>query len=207
MFTPRAPRRCGRGRRLRGARQSARVGGRLVDVAGVHDRYDEIFLPLHGSVQAHNAAVAVAAVESFFDRALGVDLVRDGLAWSPGGPGRGGVTSRWSCSTGPQPRRVGALGATLDEEFSTVVLGWSCSACSPVVIPTPRSPRCARCGPTWSCARRRARGRALEPAVLARRASGRSGRAGRAVADRGGAPGGRSGPGGGTWWSSPGASA
>ena len=52
--------------------------------------YSEIFLPLHGEHQAHNAAVALAAVEAFFgagaDRQLDIDAVRAGFAavTSPG---------------------------------------------------------------------------------------------------------------------------
>ena len=59
---------------------SVAVGGRLLDLSGIHARYDDVFLPLHGTFQGHNAAVAVGAVEAFFDRALEPDLVRDGLA-------------------------------------------------------------------------------------------------------------------------------
>jgi dihydrofolate synthase / folylpolyglutamate synthase len=40
------------------------LGGQQVDLQGVARRYDEIFLPLHGSHQARNAAYALAAVEA-----------------------------------------------------------------------------------------------------------------------------------------------
>lgn len=98
------------------------VGGRLIDLAGVHERYDEVFLPLHGGVQAHNAAVAVAAVESFFDRALEPDLVRDGLAMVRL-DGRVEVVSHQPLvilDGAHNPDAIRALGETLDEEFSTV---------------------------------------------------------------------------------------
>jgi dihydrofolate synthase/folylpolyglutamate synthase len=106
------------------------VGGRLIEIAGLHGRYDEIFLPLHGDVQAHNAAVAVAAVESFFDRELDGDLVRDGLALVRL-EGRVEVVSRQPLvilDGAHNPDALRALGATLDEEFAaigtrTVVLG------------------------------------------------------------------------------------
>ena len=42
------------------------VGGQLLTLRGLGGEYDEIFLPLHGAHQAHNAAVALAAVEAFF---------------------------------------------------------------------------------------------------------------------------------------------
>ena len=56
------------------------VGGQLVDLQGLHARYDEVFLPLHGAHQASNAAAAVAAAEAFLgDRAHDVELVREGF--------------------------------------------------------------------------------------------------------------------------------
>ncbi|MFJ6566158.1 bifunctional folylpolyglutamate synthase/dihydrofolate synthase [Streptomyces sp. NPDC091292] len=42
------------------------VGGQLLTLRGLGGEYDELFLPLHGAYQAHNAAVALAAVEAFF---------------------------------------------------------------------------------------------------------------------------------------------
>ncbi len=46
------------------------VGGRLVDIQTPLGRLEELYLPVHGEHQADNAAVAVAAVEAFFGRAL-----------------------------------------------------------------------------------------------------------------------------------------
>ena len=40
------------------------VGGQLLKLQGLGGVYDEIFLPLHGEYQAHNAATALAAVEA-----------------------------------------------------------------------------------------------------------------------------------------------
>lgn len=186
------------------------VGGRLVDIAGVHDRYDEIFLPLHGSVQAHNAAVAVAAVESFFDRALEVDLVRDGLALVRL-EGRVEVVSHQPLvilDGAHNPDALSALGATLDEEFSTVgsrvvVLGLLAGRDPDAAVAAVRSlrPDLVVCTSAdagsgcWSpqCWPRRASG-----PVWPRRSSPRRPRrcAGRSVRPRKR-----------TWWSSPGASA
>ena len=63
-------------------RQTA-VGGQLLELQGLGGTYSEIFLPLHGEHQAHNAVVALAAVEAFFgagaQRQLDIDTVRAGF--------------------------------------------------------------------------------------------------------------------------------
>lgn len=41
------------------------VGGQMLTLRGLGGTYEEVFLPLHGAHQAHNAAVALAAVEAF----------------------------------------------------------------------------------------------------------------------------------------------
>ena len=41
------------------------VGGQLISMRGLAGEYDDLLLALHGQHQAHNAAVAVAAVEAF----------------------------------------------------------------------------------------------------------------------------------------------
>jgi dihydrofolate synthase/folylpolyglutamate synthase len=66
------------------------VGGQLISVRGRAGTYSDLFLPLYGSHQAQNAAVAIAAVESFLGdgtQALKHDLVEHGLAESSS-PGR-----------------------------------------------------------------------------------------------------------------------
>jgi dihydrofolate synthase/folylpolyglutamate synthase len=40
------------------------VGGQVVSIKGLGAEYDELYIPLHGEYQAHNAAAAVAAVEA-----------------------------------------------------------------------------------------------------------------------------------------------
>jgi dihydrofolate synthase/folylpolyglutamate synthase len=65
------------------------VGGQLVSVQGIAGTYDDLFVPLFGAHQAHNAAVAIAAVESFLGRGsqpLDEDVLSEGLAaaTSPG---------------------------------------------------------------------------------------------------------------------------
>ncbi|GAB2979517.1 bifunctional folylpolyglutamate synthase/dihydrofolate synthase [Actinotalea caeni] len=42
------------------------VGGQLIDLRGTGGLYTEIFLPLHGAHQAHNALLALTAVEQLF---------------------------------------------------------------------------------------------------------------------------------------------
>lgn len=87
------------------------VGGQLLELQGLGGVYPEVFLPLHGAHQAHNAVVALAAVEAFFgagaDRQLDVDAVR---AASPPSPARGdwngcGVPQRFSST--PRTTRRG----------------------------------------------------------------------------------------------------
>ncbi|WP_329547604.1 bifunctional folylpolyglutamate synthase/dihydrofolate synthase [Streptomyces sp. NBC_01356] len=80
------------------ARQVA-VGGQLVTLRGLGGEYEEVFLPLHGAYQAHNAAVALAAVEAFFGvgaahtQRLDIDNVRKAFA-SVTSPGRMEVVRR-----------------------------------------------------------------------------------------------------------------
>lgn len=63
------------------------VGGQLITVRGLAGTYREVFLPLYGDHQGHNAAVAIAAVESFLGGGS-QELVGDVLA-----EGLGAVTS------------------------------------------------------------------------------------------------------------------
>jgi dihydrofolate synthase/folylpolyglutamate synthase len=61
-------------------RSLAAVGGRLVDIQTPLGRLDELYVPVHGEHQADNAAVAVAAVEAFFGRALDEDVATQAFA-------------------------------------------------------------------------------------------------------------------------------
>ncbi|MFC4493289.1 bifunctional folylpolyglutamate synthase/dihydrofolate synthase [Streptomyces ovatisporus] len=71
------------------------VGGQLITLRGLGGEYPELFLPMHGAHMAHNAAVALAAVEAFFGvgaqegggRTLDADIVRQAFA-SVSSPGR-----------------------------------------------------------------------------------------------------------------------
>lgn len=59
------------------------VGGQLISVRGLAGTYSDLFLPMYGTHQAQNAAVAIAAVESFLGagtQMLVGDLLAEGLA-------------------------------------------------------------------------------------------------------------------------------
>ncbi|MET7679918.1 folylpolyglutamate synthase/dihydrofolate synthase family protein [Streptomyces sp. NPDC005423] len=79
--------------------RSVAVGGQLLTLRGLGGEYEGIFLPLHGPYQAHNAAVALAAVEAFFGvgaqrpEPLSLDTVRSAFA-SVAAPGRMEVVRR-----------------------------------------------------------------------------------------------------------------
>jgi dihydrofolate synthase/folylpolyglutamate synthase len=75
-----------RGRDFGVRRNDTAHGGRLVSLFTPRGQYDDVFVSLHGAHQADNAAIAVAAVESFADAPLPVDVVADvlGRIRSPG---------------------------------------------------------------------------------------------------------------------------
>ncbi|MFF0444851.1 bifunctional folylpolyglutamate synthase/dihydrofolate synthase [Streptomyces sp. NPDC004609] len=62
------------------------VGGQMLTLRGLGGEYEDIFLPLYGAHQAHNAAVALAAVEAFFGvgaehaRTLDTETIRKAFA-------------------------------------------------------------------------------------------------------------------------------
>jgi dihydrofolate synthase/folylpolyglutamate synthase len=65
------------------------VGGQVISVRGLASTYRDLFLPLFGDHQAQNAAVAIAAVESFLgggERPITGDVLAEGIstATSPG---------------------------------------------------------------------------------------------------------------------------
>jgi dihydrofolate synthase/folylpolyglutamate synthase len=66
------------------------VGGQVITVRGLAGTYRELFLPLFGDHQGHNATLAISAVESFLgggDRPLVGDVLAEGLATATS-PGR-----------------------------------------------------------------------------------------------------------------------
>lgn len=53
------------------------VGGRLIDIRTARGLYEDVFLSVHGSHQAMNAAIALTAAEEFFEAALADDVVAE----------------------------------------------------------------------------------------------------------------------------------
>jgi len=97
------------------------VGGWLADLEGVYRAYPGIRLPLHGRHQMVNLAVAVAAVEAFFGRALDPQAVAEAAA-AARSPGRMEVVRRDPLvllDGAHNPEGTGALAAALAEEFPT----------------------------------------------------------------------------------------
>jgi dihydrofolate synthase/folylpolyglutamate synthase len=95
------------------------VGGRLLDIRTPWAQHDEVFLPLHGRHQGHNAAMAVAAAEAFLDAPLSDDVVNEGLGRATS-PGRLEVVGREPLvllDGAHNVQGMTALGRALDEEF------------------------------------------------------------------------------------------
>ncbi|WP_299561846.1 folylpolyglutamate synthase/dihydrofolate synthase family protein [uncultured Mycolicibacterium sp.] len=99
------------------------VGGQLLELQGLGGVYSEIFLPLHGEHQAHNAALALAAVEAFFgagkQRQLDVEAVRAGFAAasSPGRLERMRSAPTVFIDAAHNPAGAAALARALQSEF------------------------------------------------------------------------------------------
>jgi dihydrofolate synthase / folylpolyglutamate synthase len=59
------------------------IGGQQLSIRGLGGDYEDLFLPLHGVHQAHNATQALVAVEAFIgggEQRLDPDIVRAGMA-------------------------------------------------------------------------------------------------------------------------------
>jgi dihydrofolate synthase / folylpolyglutamate synthase len=99
------------------------IGGQVLQLQGLGGVYSDIYLPLHGEHQAHNAAVALAAVEAFFgagaQRQLDVEAVRAGFAavTSPGRLERMRSAPTVFIDAAHNPAGAAALAQTLSEEF------------------------------------------------------------------------------------------
>ena len=136
------------------------VGGQLLALQGLHGRYDDIFLPLFGEHQAHNAAVALAATEAFIgNNELDPEIVREGFG-SVTSPGRLEVLRRNPTiivDAAHNPHGAQALAGAVDESFefsrligvigmleekdATGILTALEPVLDQVVITSPRSPR------------------------------------------------------------------
>ena len=96
------------------------VGGRLVDLYTPRSRYDSLMLSLHGRHQADNAAVALAAAESFFGAALPDEAVAEAMAGIRV-PGRFEIAGRHPLMVldgAHNPDGARAAAATLAEDFA-----------------------------------------------------------------------------------------
>ena len=102
--------------------QSLAVGGQQISVQGLAGTYDELYLPLYGAHQGHNAALAIVAVESLIGgaaQALAPDVVADGLAQvtSPGRLQLVGVAPTVLVDSAHNPHGARALVAALGDSF------------------------------------------------------------------------------------------
>ena len=97
------------------------IGGQVVSLQGLNGRYDDVFLPLYGAHQAHNAAVALAAVEAFAgSEPLAQDLVSAGFA-AVTSPGRLEIIRRSPTillDVAHNPHGAEAVGAAVEDSFS-----------------------------------------------------------------------------------------
>jgi dihydrofolate synthase / folylpolyglutamate synthase len=104
-------------------RRDLAVGGQVLTLQGLGGTYDDIFLPLFGAHQAQNAAMALAAVESFLgagkDKQLEISLVREGFAQvdSPGRLERVHSDPTILLDGAHNPHGMAASVKALEEEF------------------------------------------------------------------------------------------
>jgi dihydrofolate synthase/folylpolyglutamate synthase len=105
------------------------VGGRVLDVFTPLAQYQDVFLALHGTHQADNAALALTAAESFLGQPLDPELVTDAFA-AVRTPGRLEVVGHQPLVLLDGVKNVAgahALHAALAEEFAdsprTLVVG------------------------------------------------------------------------------------
>ena len=108
------------------------VGGQVIAIRGLAGTYTDLFLPMLGEHQGHNAALAIAAVESFLGagtQPLVGDVLAEGLATatSPGRMQIIGVEPTVLVDAAHNPHGAQALAAALTTYFDfdeiAVVLG------------------------------------------------------------------------------------
>ncbi|MCK0111542.1 bifunctional folylpolyglutamate synthase/dihydrofolate synthase [Ornithinimicrobium sp. F0845] len=99
------------------------VGGQLVSLRGLAGDYTDVFLPLFGAHQVHNAAMAVAAVEAFVgggEQPLDADVVRAAFA-DVTSPGRLEIVRRSPTvivDAAHNPAGVAAMADAIRESFT-----------------------------------------------------------------------------------------
>ncbi|WP_144796526.1 folylpolyglutamate synthase/dihydrofolate synthase family protein [Microbacterium paludicola] len=102
--------------------QKLAVGGQLLTIRGLAGAYVEEYLPLYGAHQGHNAALAVAAVESLIgagSQRVADDIITDGLqgATSPGRLQLLGIMPTVVVDAAHNPHGAEALAQSLDDSF------------------------------------------------------------------------------------------
>ena len=102
------------------AKREIALGGQVISIDGVNGRYEDLFLPLHGEHQGHNAALAVAAVEAFTgESAIDRELLGEAFALIRS-PGRLEVMHREPTviiDAAHNPHGMNTLVRTLEHEF------------------------------------------------------------------------------------------
>ncbi len=104
-------------------RRQVAIGGQMLNLQGLGEVYEDVFLPLHGAHQAQNAALALAAVEALLGagggRALSAELVREGFAQvsSPGRLERLRANPTVLVDAAHNPAGMTATVTALQEEF------------------------------------------------------------------------------------------
>ncbi|MCT1478547.1 folylpolyglutamate synthase/dihydrofolate synthase family protein [Microbacterium sp. p3-SID336] len=104
------------------AEQKLAVGGQLLTIRGLAGQYEEEYLPLYGAHQGHNAALAVAAVESLIggaSQAIAGGIISDGLqaSTSPGRLQLLGIAPTVIVDAAHNPHGAAALAQALDDSF------------------------------------------------------------------------------------------
>lgn len=104
------------------AEQKLAVGGQLLTICGLAGQYEEEYLPLYGAHQGHNAALAVAAVESLIggaSQAIAGGIISDGLqaSTSPGRLQLLGIAPTVIVDAAHNPHGAAALAQALDDSF------------------------------------------------------------------------------------------
>jgi len=102
--------------------QRLAVGGQQLSVRGLAATYDDLYLPLYGAHQGHNAALAIAAVESLIGagaQAIAPDVLTEGLAQvtSPGRLQLIGVAPTVLVDSAHNPHGARALVSALSDSF------------------------------------------------------------------------------------------
>lgn len=102
--------------------QKLAVGGQMISIRGLAAEYADEYLPLYGAHQGHNAALAVAAVESLIggaEQGVAGDIIMEGLqnATSPGRLQLVGVAPTVVVDAAHNPHGAESLARALDDSF------------------------------------------------------------------------------------------